>query len=658
MNAPEDAIGTILGGRYRLVALLGSGRSASVYLAEDLSLQRQVAVKVVRPDHAQDPQFQARFATEARAVAALNHPSILRVYDWGDDGTTPYVVLEYLSGGSLQDHLDRHQPMSLSQVVAFGAQAARGLAYAHARDLVHGDLKPSNLLFDDEGRVRVTDFGSIEAPFDPFAQGEDDLDQDRVRYASPEEALGGTVDAKSDVYTLALMLYEAATGTPAFHSSSPIATLMARVGVPLPHHPTLGPLDDVLARAAAPEREARLDAEGLADRLDAVAQSLPAPEPLHLGPVVADTAASLPTLGFTPPSADELTQAVPVVGVTAATTAVAVAAEPATTVSAAEPPAASSAPEELTDEPARRWWPWLVGILAVLLVAAVAVIVASGVFASSALVPNVVGLTQSQATQVAQANGWSLSVGPGEVSQSVPTGQVITQSPTAGSKIKGTRTITVVVSLGPPLVTVPNVVGTSCAQALTALSNNSLVGSCPPTSVVYSSTVPAGKVAQYTYDGTVNPAQVPEGATVLLVVSSGVAPQNVPSVTGSTYPQAAATLASAGFSTVKATQASTKYATGIVIGTTPPAGTPLAKGTEVTVLVSSGPPNVAVPSVIGDTADQAVAALTAAGLTPNVVGTVGTVTTVDPPVGTQVAPGSTVTVTLTAPSSTTTSSTP
>ena len=163
MTSPSDNIGRVLGGRYRLEAVLGIGASAIVYRAEDTTLERQVAIKILQPALAQDEAFLKRFRAEARAVAALNHPAILQVYDWGEDDSVPYLVTELLAGGTLKDLFDAGVLMTPEQAVSIGGQAAAGLAYAHARGLVHRDVKPANLLFDGEGRLRITDFGVARA---------------------------------------------------------------------------------------------------------------------------------------------------------------------------------------------------------------------------------------------------------------------------------------------------------------------------------------------------------------------------------------------------------------------------------------------------------------------------------------------------------------
>src|SRR5271165_3361382 len=296
----SDAIGRVLGKRYRLVSALGTGASAHVFLAEDVSLQRHVAVKVLQPELVHDEAFLKRFRAESRSVASLNHPNVLRVFDWGEDEDGPYLVLEYLGGGSLRDLLDRGRRLSPAQAARVGAQAAQGLAYAHARGLVHRDVKPVNLLFDEEGRVRVADFGVARALAEAAWTEPEGAMIGTARYISPEAAEGKPVDGRADVYALALVLFEAVTGEVPFAKDTTFGTLMARVGAPLPHHEALGPLDPILARAAAPEPAARPDAAGLALRLEALAVSLPPPAPLRLRP--GPEGPSLVGGGFRPPT--------------------------------------------------------------------------------------------------------------------------------------------------------------------------------------------------------------------------------------------------------------------------------------------------------------------------------------------------------------------
>ncbi|HVA43877.1 MAG TPA: serine/threonine-protein kinase, partial [Acidimicrobiales bacterium] len=186
----DDLLGRSLGGRYRVRGWLGAGASASVYLAVDDRLERQVAVKVLHPALASDAGFLKRFQSEARAAARLRHPHIVQVYDWGEDPAGVYVVLEYLSGGSLRQMLDSSGPLSLAQVVAVGAQAAEGLAHAHKRGTAHRDIKPANLLFDEDGRLAIADFGLARAMADATWTEPAGVILGTARYSSPEQAGG------------------------------------------------------------------------------------------------------------------------------------------------------------------------------------------------------------------------------------------------------------------------------------------------------------------------------------------------------------------------------------------------------------------------------------------------------------------------------------
>ena len=282
MPSITDSIGRVLGGRYRLVTPLGTGASAHVYLADDVSLHRRVAIKILHPALSGDSAFLKRFRAEARAVAALNHPNILQVYDWGEQEDEPFLVLEYLAGGSLRQIFDTGVLLTPEQAAQIGIEAASGLDYAHRRGLVHRDIKPANLLFDGDARLRIADFGLARALAEAAWTEPDGAMLGTARYAAPEQAQRMVLDGKADVYALALVLYEGVTGEAAFIGDTTVSTLMARVGSLLPEHEALGPLYDILVWAAAPDPEERMDAAGLGRRLRSLAAELPAPAPLPI----------------------------------------------------------------------------------------------------------------------------------------------------------------------------------------------------------------------------------------------------------------------------------------------------------------------------------------------------------------------------------------
>src|SRR5918996_1431194 len=210
MTRMTEHIGRVLGGRYRLLSAVGSGASARVYLADD-------------------ELFLRRFRAEARAAAALSHPHILAVYDWSGDEDSPYLVTEYLGGGSLRSLLDAGHRLSPSQALVVGLETARALDHAHRQGFVHRDIKPANLLFGDDARLRVADFGLARAIAEAGWTEPTGAVLGTARYASPEQARGESVDGRSDVYSLALVLVEAVTGQVPFTADTTIGTLMARL---------------------------------------------------------------------------------------------------------------------------------------------------------------------------------------------------------------------------------------------------------------------------------------------------------------------------------------------------------------------------------------------------------------------------------------------
>ena len=491
----SDSIGRVLGGRYRLVSALGTGASAHVFLAEDVSLRRRVAVKVLLPELARDPSFLKRFGAEARSVAALNHPYILQVYDWGEDVDGPYLVLEYLHGGSLRDVLDRGFLLSQAQAAQLGVQAAQGLAYAHARGLVHRDVKPANLLFDEEGRVRVADFGVARALAEAAWTEPAGAMIGTARYASPEQAQGHSVDGRADVYSLALVLYESLTGEVPFVADTTVGTLMARVGAPLPRHPALGTLDDVLARAAAPEVEARLDAAALRRPARGRGRHPPPAGPAPAGPG-GDVGMSRAEQALAPDAVQDLTAVVPA---PAPAPAPAAAPAPATEAVAAT---ATVAADGRRDAPAgaaqhaggaappsgpavrqrqrRPWWPWAVG---------------GGGGAGGGRAGG--GLRhQACSPRATQCPTWSARPSTPPARPSRPTTSswwsghldrlhhggatpVARQIPTAGTSLKEGASVTVMPSGGLPTVTVPSLSGMDCARAEQELAAAHLKAKCP-----------------------------------------------------------------------------------------------------------------------------------------------------------------------------------
>jgi eukaryotic-like serine/threonine-protein kinase len=233
-GSPGALTGTVLSGRYRLESKLGTGGMSTVYLARDETLERWVAAKVLHREISDQPDQIERFRREARSVAQLSHPNVVSVIDAGEDGGRPYIVFEYIDGETLKHRIDAHPGgLPLDESAAYAIEIGRGLGAAHARRLVHRDVKPQNVLIDSEGRAKVTDFGIAR-----------ELEQDGLTktgrvlgttdYVSPEQAMGQPVDARSDIYSLGVVLYEMLTGSVPFKADNVVGVAMKHVNEKMP----------------------------------------------------------------------------------------------------------------------------------------------------------------------------------------------------------------------------------------------------------------------------------------------------------------------------------------------------------------------------------------------------------------------------------------
>src|SRR6478735_2400677 len=283
ISGVADLTGRVLAGRYRLLAPIGAGASGRVYVADDVRLRRRVAVKVLHGALAEDAGFLRRFRSEAQHAAALHHPHIVAVYDWGEDGGLPFMVLELLQGGSLRALIDADGRLSPAQATHLGRQVAQALHYAHTRGVIHRDIKSANLLFDEHGIVRVADFGLARALAEASWTEPAGTVVGTARYAAPEQATGAPLDGRADLYSLAIVLSESVTGTVPNLAETAIGTLAARATTPLVAPLELGRLGPVVERAGRPDPADRYpDAATMRAALADAARALPPPQPLPL----------------------------------------------------------------------------------------------------------------------------------------------------------------------------------------------------------------------------------------------------------------------------------------------------------------------------------------------------------------------------------------
>ncbi len=283
---PADLVGDLFADRFRVLGLVNTGANTAVFDARDDESGRTVTLKLVRPKLAASPSFRDRFDQSMRGVAALSHPNIAAVYDWGiarvGDVSTAYVVNEHLTGGSLRDMFDRGRRLSPSQALSVGLDVCRALDHAHRRKFVHSELNPSKIVFGDDRRLRVIDFGLARLLGAPSWAQPDSVPTHVAWYSAPEQALGEPIDGRADVYALCLSLHEAVTGNLPFKSDSTVAALSARIGKLMPVSADLGPLASVFERAGRPDAAERSTAAEFGKGLLQAASKLPRPEPLPL----------------------------------------------------------------------------------------------------------------------------------------------------------------------------------------------------------------------------------------------------------------------------------------------------------------------------------------------------------------------------------------
>ncbi|HEY8217103.1 MAG TPA: PASTA domain-containing protein [Acidimicrobiia bacterium] len=620
-----DLVGRVLNGRYRLLAPIGTGSSGRVYLADDVRLRRRVAVKVLHGGLADDGGFIRRFRAEAQMAAALHHPHVMAVYDWGEDDGIAFMVVELLKGGSLRSLLDAGDHLTPEQAAHVARQVAAALAYAHGRGIVHRDIKPANLLFDAHGIVRVADFGLARALAEASWTEPAGTVVGTTRYVAPEQ-VGGTLDGRADLYSLAIVLVEACTGEVPVVGDTAIGTLAARAHRPIEGPEQLGPLAPVITRAGKPDPSDRYtDAAAMGAALAAAARVLPAPEALDL------------------PGLDHVLDDLDRTQLPATTRFFDQDAQKASRDDATNA-GALPVPRRSTRTAMRQSMvPLVAGIaIVVALVAGVAALVgASAGGGATVAVPALVGTDEKEAAKRAADAGLLMRVVDRRTADD-PAGLVIAQHPGTGGFLAQDDAVEVVVSRGPPPVPLPDVTGQPATDAQAALEAVSFVVSVERR---YDENVPRDVAL-----GT-DPAgggQAPRESTVTLLVSDGPAPVPVPDVAGLGYDEAAAALQEKRLAPVRKEAYSDTVPEGKVIGTDPAVGQPAARDSEVGIIVSLGPEIVKVPNVTGSTVEAASDALRAVGLVPDVqnYSPGAKVRAQDPSGGAQVRKGSKITLFL------------
>lgn len=565
--------GRLLSNRYRITERIGLGGMAEVYRAQDSVLGRSVAVKVMLPQYANDPTFTARFRQEAAAAANLQSPYIVNVYDWGQDGETNFMVMEFVRGTDLKNAINQRGAINQRKVAEIGSQVCQALSVAHGMDIIHRDIKPQNIMIQPDGNVKVMDFGIARAKNSTLAKTSAVLGT--AHYISPEQAQGKELTPASDIYSLGVVLYESATGKLPFDGPDSVSVAMKQVQEnpqpPRVVNPEISPdFEAIILKAMAKKPEERfataldmrralndylagkpISSTAMANTKTEVIGSIPSGYAQQRGATAGHTAVMPPLAGGSPHSS-------------------------------AQPRRYDS----YQSVPQKRKTPAIVaGIIVALLVIAAAVFAFMHFSPQSGdiEVPNVTKTMLPDAMKQIEDAGLVVGTIQYRVEEGVDEGTVLDQNPKAGAKVARKSKVSLVVAQGKNQIVVPNLENMSLNDAKKALRDLGLQASIgDPT---FSDTIPKGKVAgQDPNAGT----PVAKGATVTLMLSAGIKSSNVPNVVGMTEAEARVTLENAGFSVEVEKINSSKGKLGSVVKQTPAAGAQAREQASVLITVIAG----------------------------------------------------------------------
>ncbi len=554
----------LLAGRYELLEKIGDGGMAVVYKAKDRLLNRYIAIKILRPEFTKDPTFVENFKRESQAAAGLAHQNIVGVYDVGREGNINYIVMELVEGQTLNEIIAKEAPMDYRRVIEITKQVATALRLAHKNKIIHRDVKPHNIMVTNDGVVKLADFGIAKAVNDAtMSTGSKIIGS--VHYFSPEQARGNYVDERSDIYSLGIVMYEMLTGQVPFDGDNPVTVALKHIN------------------------EEITPPSQLVDGI-----------PPALEQCVLKATSKFQTNRYS--SADELIEELNNIEFVTRMVGNSIFNEASEQVEQSrksryddedydededeEESSRKKKKKKLTKAQKKRRI--LIGVAAILVVIlGVAVAAFNGVFSGQKEVPELYGMTLTQAKKAAESAGFKLKEGKEVYSNDYAKGQVAEQSPESGTEAKKDSSITVNISKGPQSGTVPNLIGRDVSEAESLLKESDYVLG---TTKKETSTEKAGTIISQDPAGG---EEADHGSTVNIVVSDGkgVEKATVPSVTGKTLAEAKKEIRRAGFSVGKITyEESNAYGNGYVMWQQYAANTELNKGTSIDIEVSKGAP--------------------------------------------------------------------
>lgn len=649
--------GKIFNNRYELGERIGVGGMAEVYMAQDLVLGRIVAVKTMLPQYAADPDFTRRFRQEAASAANLQSPYIVNVYDWGHSDDNYFIVMEYIRGSDLKTAIKERGAINERKVAEIAGQVCQALSAAHQQDIIHRDIKPQNIMIQPDGNVKVMDFGIARAKNSTAEKTETVLGT--AHYTSPEQAQGKELTAASDIYSLGVVMYEAATGQLPFDGPDAVSVALMQIqqqpANPRDVNPKISPeFEAIILTAMQKDPNARFATVN--DMRRALTDFL-AGRPINLaalagGAVIGGAAGYAAGAAMGASVADAApTEAINMQdGFTSARTSVIQPAGGMGAAGAVGPgstggmgagstqvmpvsgvggtqayggvsPMGSGARNyqtgngDFNDEKPGRGKKIAIAVIAVIAVIAIAVGFALANGGEKVEVPNVVGMTSEEAITSIEKAGFKLGKVENVNDDSVEAGTVTKQDPTGGSQAKKGSDINLVVSQGSEKLEVPDVRGMTEAQAKKALVTAGFT--LGKTTEEYSDSVEEGQVISQDPAGG---SEANKGTAVNIVKSKGADTVSVPDLRGLSVSEAQSKAQKEGFNfSQSGSEYSDSVDEGCIISQNPSGGNKAEKGATISCVVSKGPNNnVEVPNVVGSSESYAKSAITNAGLKVNV----------------------------------------
>lgn len=581
-------IGRTFNNRYKLTERVGLGGMAEVYRAEDNVLGRTVAVKVMLPQYAADPTFTKRFRQEAASAANLQSPYIVSIYDWGLDGETYYIVMEFLRGTDLKTAIKERGAINQRKAAEIGSQVAQALSVAHEGGIIHRDIKPQNIMIQPDGNIKVMDFGIARAGDAGLSQTATVLGT--AHYVSPEQAQGKELTGASDIYSLGVVLYEAATGQLPFDGQDAVSVAVKQVNetpaLPSTINPNIDPnLEAIIMKALEKDPERRFKD---ASEMRHILNDFLAGRPVNLGEDISGLKTQVMG-GVAPMNGTAVMD--PIKNTT-------------------DPNYAGVTRKFTTDdepnEPKKNNSKVIIGVIVAVLavIGIVAAAMAFGNNGETATVPDVTNKPIAEARAEIQSAGFKVGTETEVYNSDIPTGSVVSTNPAAGEQAKKGSTININVSKGTEQVTVPDLKGKTADEAQKALAAAGLNSQQGDT--VFSDDVEEGKVAS---QDTASGATAYKGDTIVFHLSKGPEKISIPNVVGMTQSQAVSRLENAGFSVSVETKTSSSTEKGSVISQSQTGSA--TKGTTITITVSSGLGSA--PNVVGMTESTAIQAIEDAG---------------------------------------------